>query len=172
MTISKRTAVGQITVDPTSWAISVRTDTIVEEDGKEVSRSFHRGTFAPSADVAALPPAVAAVATALWTPEIIAGAQDPYPTPQQIQARFVAMIQARLDAFARTRNYDGILSACTYATDPDPVFAAEGQYCVEKRGETWRTGYAILAEVQAGTRPVPTSLEDIEDDLPALEWPQ
>lgn len=91
--------------------------------------------------------------------------------PEKIMARFVAIIQKRLDDFARTRNYDGILSACTYATDPNPKFAAEGQYCVVKRGETWATGYTILSQVQSGARPMPTSIADIEAVLPVLVWP-
>ncbi len=93
------------------------------------------------------------------------------PTTEQIRANFVKDIQKRLDDFARTRNYDGILSACTYATDPNPKFAAEGQYCVNKRSETWAAGYAILEQVQLGQRPMPTSIADIEADLPALAWP-
>lgn len=88
-----------------------------------------------------------------------------------LQVSIVEATQRRLDDFAHTKNYDGILSACTYATDPNPVFAAEGQYCVQQRSATWNTLYSILAEVQAGTRPVPTGYADIEADLPALNWP-
>ena len=85
--------------------------------------------------------------------------------------KYTDMIQSRLDEFAQTRNYDGILSACTYATSPTVKFATEGQYCVEQRDATWATLYTILAEVEAGTRPIPTSFEDIEPDLPVLAWP-
>ena len=80
-------------------------------------------------------------------------------------------IQKRLDDFAKTRNYDGILSACTYATSTVPKFAAEGQYCVQVRDATWAAGYALMDEVLAGTRPVPSSIADIESDLPVLAWP-
>ena len=38
------------------------------------------------------------------------------PDPPSLQAMVVQATQERLDDFARTRNYDGILSACTYAT--------------------------------------------------------
>lgn len=93
------------------------------------------------------------------------------PTQAQIIASFTNAIQKRLDDFARTRNYDGILSACTYASDPNPKFAAEGQYCVNKRSETLAASYTILAKVDAGTRPMPTSFADIESELPTLVWP-
>jgi hypothetical protein len=82
---------------------------------------------------------------------------------------FVVKVQARLDAFARTRGYDGILSACTYAVSTNPKFAAEGQYCVQVRDATWAKCYEILNAVQAGERPVPT-WEEVEAELPALEW--
>lgn len=91
---------------------------------------------------------------------------------QALQQSIVDATQQRLDAFARTRNYDGILSACTYATSAVPKFAAEGQHAVNARDATWATLYQILAEVQAGTRPAPTGFADVEPDLPTLEWPQ
>ena len=91
---------------------------------------------------------------------------------QALQQSIVDATQQRLDDFFRTRNYDGTLSACTYATSSVPKFAAEGQYAVNARDATWATLYQILAEVQAGTRPAPTGFADIEPDLPALEWPQ
>lgn len=85
--------------------------------------------------------------------------------------RFTAAIQKRLDDFARTRNYDSILSACTYATSAVTKFNTEGQACVNLRDATWAAAYDILAEVEAGNRPMPQNLNDIEADLPALVWP-
>ena len=78
--------------------------------------------------------------------------------------------QQSLDTFAQTRNYDGILSACTYANSSLEKFQIEGQRCVELRDQTWAALYVILAEVEAGTRPVPDSFADIEGDLPELSW--
>lgn len=79
--------------------------------------------------------------------------------------------QKHMDDFARTRNYDGILSLCTYATSAVPKFRSEGQYGVDARDATWATLYEILAEVETGLRPTPTGFADIEPDLPALAWP-
>jgi len=94
----------------------------------------------------------------------------PEPTPEETIKMFTDAIQARLDAFARTRGYDGILSACTYVTSTVMKFAAEGQYCVEARDTTWATAYSILADVESGERPMPT-IEDVFAELPVLEWP-
>ena len=93
-------------------------------------------------------------------------------TPEQLQTLVVQATQQRLDDFARTRNYDGILSACTYATSAVPKFCIEGQYAVQARDTTWAALYALLAEVQAGTRPAPASFDDVAPLLPVLEWPQ
>lgn len=81
------------------------------------------------------------------------------------------LTQQRLDAFARTRNYDGILSACTYANSTNPTFKVEGDYCVAKRDETWGALYTIMAAVQAGTHAMPSGYADIEPELPVLTWP-
>jgi len=89
-----------------------------------------------------------------------------------VKGAIVGATQARLDAFAQTRGYDGILSACTYATSSVVNFAAEGQYCVTARDATWAALYQVLAEVQAGTRQPPTGFADVVADLPALNWPQ
>lgn len=90
---------------------------------------------------------------------------------ERIKTLIVEAVQNSLDTFAKTRGYDNILSACTYATDIDATFSAEGQYCVGSRGATWRKLYEILDEVNAGIRPEPTCYADIEPELPALNWP-
>lgn len=93
------------------------------------------------------------------------------PTPQEIEALIVMAVQMRLDAFARTRNYDSMMSACTYAFSAVPRFQAEGHYCLEARDHTWDALYTFMGEVQAGTSPMPTGYADIEPLLPVLAWP-
>ena len=93
------------------------------------------------------------------------------PDPEEIQQSITTATQQRLDDFAQTRGYDGIMSACTYATSTNAKFSAEGRYCVEARDATWVALYQILDDVLAGIRPMPTSYADIEPELPALEWP-
>lgn len=88
-----------------------------------------------------------------------------------LQQQIIDATQQRLDDFARTRNYDGILSACTYATSTVAKFAAEGQYAVNARDITWATLYQVLDEVQNGVRQPPQSFADVEPLLPTLAWP-
>ena len=95
----------------------------------------------------------------------------PQPTTEEIIKSIVNATQLRLDGFAQTRNYDSILSACSYATSKTVKFQVEGQYCVEIREATWNKLYEILAEVKSGIRVAPISFTDIEAELPALAWP-
>lgn len=90
---------------------------------------------------------------------------------QALQASIVSQTQARLDTFAKTRNYAGILSLCTYSGSLVPKFAAEGQYGVQLRDDTWSTCYQILADVEAGIRPLPSGYEEIAPELPTPQWP-
>ncbi|MBV5336780.1 MAG: hypothetical protein J0653_01915 [Deltaproteobacteria bacterium] len=94
----------------------------------------------------------------------------PPPTEAEIIASLTQAVQARLDSEARTHNYDGILSLCSYVTSLDPVFKAEGQAGVEWRDACWRTAYQVMADVKAGMRGVPTS-EELVAELTTMEWP-
>ena len=52
--------------------IQLRVATVVERDGVEVGRTYHRSVFTPGADLAEAPSEVQAIAGVLWTPEVIA----------------------------------------------------------------------------------------------------
>ena len=95
----------------------------------------------------------------------------PVKSPEELQAEIVEVTQQYLDNFARTRNYDGILSACTYATSTVSKFQAEGQACVAWRDAVWTTCYKILGEVESGQRPAPSG-EDLVALLPTMTWPE
>ena len=131
-------------------------NTFYSPDGNpEIWASKPRGYFTPEEWQAAHP----------------APAPAPYtPTPEEQLAVFTAAIQAHLDNFAKTRNYDGILSAASYATSAVPKFRAEGQYAAEMRDAVWAKGYELMDAVLAGARPMP-DLEEVLAELPALEWP-
>ncbi len=56
-------------------SIQVRTANIIERDGTEISRTFHRHVVAPGDDVSNEDPKVQAIANAIWTEEVIAAYQ-------------------------------------------------------------------------------------------------
>jgi hypothetical protein len=55
--------------------IQVRTANIIEKDGTEIARTFHRHVLAPGDDLTNQDPKVQAIANAVWTEEVIAAYQ-------------------------------------------------------------------------------------------------
>lgn len=101
----------------------------------------------------------------------IENAPPPPPTQDQRIERLLSQVQSRLDVFAGTRGYDSILSAVSYVDSTNTAFSLEGKYCAELRDATWATTYQIIADVLNGSRPEPGSIDDIESELPTMQWP-
>ena len=74
MALTEKTIIDKIEVIENS-SIQVRTATIIEKDGTELTRTFHRHVLAPGADLTNEDLKVQAIATAIWTEEIIAAYQ-------------------------------------------------------------------------------------------------
>ena len=70
MAITKETIIGQIEVVGKFKAVQVATDTIIKEDGAEISRSRHRHVLHPDMDISGEDAEVQAVANAVWTDSI------------------------------------------------------------------------------------------------------
>ena len=92
------------------------------------------------------------------------------PSEASIKSRLTSAIQSMLDETAKERGYDSILSLCTYAKSPTEKFAAEGQAGVSWRDEVWAKGYTILADVESGSRAIPT-VDELLAELPSFVWP-
>ena len=71
MALTETTKVDQIEVVG-DHTIQVRTATIIEKDGVEISRTFHRHIVSPGDDVSNEDPKVQTIANALFTEELIA----------------------------------------------------------------------------------------------------
>lgn len=70
MALTETTKVDQIEVVG-DYTIQVRTATIIEKDGVEISKSFHRHVLSPGDDVTNENPKVQAIANAIFTEEVI-----------------------------------------------------------------------------------------------------
>ena len=67
MAITKETQIGKIEVVGQYKSVQVRTDTVVIEDGTELSRKYHRHALSPDANISAEHTEVQAVCNAVWT---------------------------------------------------------------------------------------------------------
>ena len=74
MSLTEKTIIDKIELIENN-SIQVRTATVIEKDGTELTRTFHRHVVAPGADITNEDPKVQAIANAIWTEEIIAAYQ-------------------------------------------------------------------------------------------------
>ena len=76
MAITKETQIGKIEVVGKYKSVQVRTDTVVMEDGEELSRKYHRHSLMPDANITNEHADVQAVCNAVWTQAV----RDAYAT--------------------------------------------------------------------------------------------
>jgi DNA-binding transcriptional LysR family regulator len=74
MSLTKQTVVDQITVTE-NGIVLYREATRIMEDGKELSKTYHRTSLTPAQDLTGQPANVVAICNAAWTPEVIAAYQ-------------------------------------------------------------------------------------------------
>jgi len=72
--IEKQTSVDQITVTE-NGIILYREATRIMEDGKELTKTYHRTSLTPGQDLTGQPDKVVAICNTVWTPEVIADYQ-------------------------------------------------------------------------------------------------
>ena len=70
MALTERTVEDKIEIVGDYKHIQVRTATVIERDGVEISRSFHRHALAPDADISEESAEVQAICNAVWTDDV------------------------------------------------------------------------------------------------------
>ena len=70
MAINKETQIGKIEVVGKYKSVQVRTDTVIVEDGIELSRKYDRHSLMPDADISNEHSEVQAVCNAVWTDQV------------------------------------------------------------------------------------------------------
>ena len=92
------------------------------------------------------------------------------PPEEEIQKMLTDSVQAYMDSKVQERNYDNVHTCVgTYLYSPIEKFRLEAEKVRDWVSYVWEKCYAILAEVKAGTRPIPT-LEEVIAELPKLVW--
>ena len=75
MALTEKTIIDKIEVLENN-SIQVRTANIIEKDGVELTRTFHRHVVVPGADITNEDTKVQAIANAIWTDEVINAYQE------------------------------------------------------------------------------------------------
>ena len=81
MSLTERTEQDKIEVISTYKIVQVRTATVIERDGAEISRSYHRHVVAPDADITGESTEVQAICNAVHTQAV----KDAYAAHLAIQ---------------------------------------------------------------------------------------
>ena len=87
---------------------------------------------------------------------------------EELTALFKEKTQELLDAKAKEKGYDDILSACSYA-GYDNDFRAEGEAFGIWRAKVWKYGYGLLNAIAEGKHKMPKSFDEILAEMPTLE---
>jgi len=85
MAITKETQIAKIEVVGEYKAVQIATDTVIKEDGVELSRSRHRKVVHPDQDITGEDAEVQAVCNAVWTQAV----RDAWTAFQTAQAQGV-----------------------------------------------------------------------------------
>jgi len=72
--ITKEAVIDQITVTE-NGIVLYREATRIIEDGKELTKTYHRSSLTPGQDLTGQPANVAAICNVAWTPEVVAAYQ-------------------------------------------------------------------------------------------------
>lgn len=110
-------------------------------------------------------------ASGAWQFEPVTLEPDPEPVPEVLtMADFDKALTRHLDATAQSRRYDNRITCMVRAGFAGP-FQAEATAFAIWADSCNALAYQLMAEVQAGTRELPTSTQALIDLLPPMVWP-
>jgi hypothetical protein len=66
MELTKTTTLDKLEIDMVSGAVSIRENTVIVDDGKQVASNYHRSSYMPGDDLAPLPSKVAKWIEHIW----------------------------------------------------------------------------------------------------------
>jgi ketosteroid isomerase-like protein len=83
MSLTKTTNVDQITVTE-NGVVLYREATRIMEDGKELSKTYHRTSLVPESDLTGVPDSVVTICNTVWTAEVIAAYQEQIANSERV----------------------------------------------------------------------------------------
>ena len=110
--------------------------------------------------------------------DLLPGTESQKPKIQDLDSALVAQIYKlvseyatdKLNAFAQERGYDDIYTLCDYRDSMFDKFRTEGLRGFQLRDQLWMALMSHFEQVMAGTKPVPTSIAEIDALFPAMTW--
>lgn len=94
----------------------------------------------------------------------------PYVPPPLTPDEIVVAMDALFNQTAQSKHYDNRITCALRAGYPGP-FQAEGIAFAQWMDNCYTLAYQMLAEVQAGTRPMPANADQAMALLPVMVWP-
>jgi DNA-binding transcriptional LysR family regulator len=83
MSLTKTTNIDQITVTE-NGTVLYREATRIMEDGKELSKTYHRTSLVPESDLTGVPSSVVAICNTAWTAEVISAYQEQIANSERV----------------------------------------------------------------------------------------
>lgn len=87
---------------------------------------------------------------------------------EQLEKYLKGLIQNILDNGAKSKGYENIVSACSYAGF-DNEFRKDGEKFGQWRSKLWSWGYKFLADIKSGAVERPETLEELFSAMPKFE---
>ena len=69
MALTEKVEIDRIEIQG-DWNVQVRQATVIEKDGEQVARTFHRWVLTPDSDISGQEQKVKDICNAAWTPEV------------------------------------------------------------------------------------------------------
>jgi len=110
--------------------------------------------------------------------DLVVGSEVQAPKIEELDPALVNQVHklvseyatSKLNAFAQERGYDDIYTLCDYRDSMFDKFRTEGLRGFQLRDQVWMALTSYFSEVMAGTKPVPTSITEIDAQFPAMTW--
>ena len=96
--------------------------------------------------------------------------EQPDPTNTTLTTIYYNAVGKYLDNLAQERDYESILSLCTYAVSSSSARKAEGEAGIVCRDNAWDHVDQVLVNVISKERLIPT-IDDVLNELPTIQWP-